>query len=360
MMLEVVIMTDAHSLLDRLNGRSATSPDTGEADAAVERFDVAVIGGGAAGLSAALMLAPSRRSVLVIDAGMPRNAPAAGVHGFLTRDGISPTELLEIGRAEVERYGGIVWHGQARGAQRIVDGHASGFEVSLDDGRRIVARRLIVTTGLTDDLPNIPGLRERWGRDVLHCPYCHGWEVSDQAVGILATGPMAVHQALLFRQLTPDVMLFTHTAPALEEGQAERLAALGIRIVDGPVASVEAADDRLAGVVLQDGTSVARQALVVAPRFVANATLLADLGLATTAAPLGTGEYIAADPTGRTAIPGVWVAGNVADLKAQVVTAAAGGAMAGAAVNADLVDEDADRAVAIYRAARSSRAPASA
>lgn len=356
MVLEVVIMTQQHTALDRPDGRSATSTDTGEA----ERFDVAVIGGGAAGLSAALMLARSRRSVVVIDAGMPRNAPAAGVHGFLTRDGISPIELLEIGRAEVEKYGGAIWHGQARSVQRIADGQAGSFEVDLGDGRRVRARRLIVTTGLTDDLPTLPGLRERWGRDVLHCPYCHGWEVKDQAIGILATGPMAVHQALLFRQLTRDVILFTHTSPPPSEEQAERLAALSIRVVDGPVVSVEVTDDRLSGVVLQDGTRVARQGLVVAPRFVANAELLAGLGLARTAAPLGTGEYIAADPTGRTSIPGVWVAGNVADLKAQVVAAAAGGAMAGAAVNADLVDEDADSAVAEYRAATSSRALASA
>ena len=313
-----------------------------------ERFDVAVIGGGAAGLSAALTLARARRRVIVIDAGSPRNAPAEGVHGFLTRDGIRPTELLVIGRQEVERYGGMIVHGQAEGARRVAD----GFEMSLQDGQILSARRLVVTTGLVDDLPDVPGLRERWGRDVLHCPYCHGWEVRDQPVGVLGTGPRAVHQALLFRQLTSDVVLFTHTAPALTDEQAEELAARDIRVVEGIVESLEIADDRLTGVRLRDGTVVARRALAVAPRFVARSRVLESLGIRPTPDPRGVGERIAADPTGLTEVPGVWVAGNVTDLAAQVVSAAAGGVVAGAAVNADLVAEDARLAVAEYRASR--------
>ena len=310
-----------------------------------ERFDVAVIGGGAAGLSAALVLARARRSVIVIDAGSPRNAPAAGVHGFLTRDGISPAELLSLGRAEVEQYGGRVIHGEAQAARRTLD----GFEVTLDDGRLVTARRLVVTTGLVDELPEIRGLRERWGRDVLHCPYCHGWEFRDEPVGILGTDPLSLHQALLFRQLTADVVLFLHTAPALTDEQAEQMAAWDIRIVAGHVESLEVTDDRLAGVRLQDGTRVARRALVVAPRFVARSQVLASLGLQPTPHPLGIGEHIAADATGLTAVPGVWVAGNVTDLKAQVVGAAAGGVAAAAAVNADLIAEDTRRAVAVHR-----------
>src|SRR5690606_29520712 len=134
--------------------------------------------GGAAGLSGAVTLGRARRSVVVVDAGSPRNAPATGVHGFLTRDGIGPRELVEIGRAEVERYGGTVLPATAVAARRTDD----GFEVTLDDGRTIVARRLLVTTGLTDELPDVPGVAQRWGRDVVHCPYCHGWEVRDQPV----------------------------------------------------------------------------------------------------------------------------------------------------------------------------------
>jgi len=154
-------------------------------------YDVVVVGGGAAGLGGALMLGRSRRSVLVVDAGEPRNAPASGVHGFLTRDGVSPAALLQVGREEVRGYGARVLDGRVASAESV-DG---GFTVTLEDGRRVGARRLLVTTGLVDELPDVPGVRERWGRDVLHCPYCHGWEVRDQPIGVLASGPMAVHRA---------------------------------------------------------------------------------------------------------------------------------------------------------------------
>jgi thioredoxin reductase len=142
-------------------------------------YDVVVVGGGAAGLSGALILGRARRSVLVVDAGEPRNAPASGVHGFLTRDGMVPAELLRVGRAEVRRYGGRVLEGGRVASATAVDG---GFAVALEDGRRVGARRLLVATGLVDELPDVPGIRERWGRDVLHCPYCHGWEVRDRAI----------------------------------------------------------------------------------------------------------------------------------------------------------------------------------
>jgi len=312
------------------------------------RVDVAVIGGGAAGLSAAVVLARARRSVLVIDAGSPRNAPADGVHSFLTRDGIPPAELVEIGRQEVASYGGLVVHGRAEAARRTTD----GFEVTLDHGGRVAARRLLVTTGLIDELPDVPGVREGWGHDVLHCPYCHGWEIRDRPVGILGTGPITFHQTSLFRQWTSDLVLFTHTAPALTDEQAEQLAARGIRVVAGTVDSLQRVDGRLTGVRLSDGTVVAREAVVVAPRFVARSEVLASLGLRPTAHPLGIGEFIAADPTGLTDIPGVWVAGNVTDLAAQVVGAASGGVFAAANINVDLIAEDTQRAVSAYRERR--------
>lgn len=309
-----------------------------------QTFDAAVLGGGAAGLSGAVVLGRSRRSVVVVDGGSPRNAPAAGVHGFLTRDGISPLELVEIGRTEVERYGGVVLPATAVAARRTGD----WFEVTLDDGRAIAARRLLVTTGLTDQLPDVTGLAGRWGHDVLHCPYCHGWEVRDQHVGVLATDPeRAVHHALLFRQLTPEVTVFQHTAPALTGPQAAELAAWGIDVVTGRVDSLRVTDDRITGLRLADGTVAACSAVVVAPRLVANSGVLTGLGLEPTAHPMGIGESITADPTGRTDVPGVWVAGNVTDLMSQVVSSAAGGMTAGAAINADLVAEDTRLAVRV-------------
>src|SRR5258708_29937795 len=196
-------------------------------------YEVVVAGGGRAGLNGALMLARSRRSVVVIDAGAPRNAPATGVHGLVGREGTSPAELLERGRAEVRSYGGHVVTGEVRAVAPGDD----GLEVALAGGRTVRARRLLVTTGLVDELPDIPGLRERWGRDVVHCPYCHGWEVRDQAIGVLAAGPLSVHQALLFRQLSDDVCYFGN-GTALDQAQAARLAARGIRVIDGRVSAL--------------------------------------------------------------------------------------------------------------------------
>jgi thioredoxin reductase len=305
----------------------------------VERWDVVVVGGGAAGLNGALMLARSRRSVLVVDAGQPRNRPAEGVHGLLGHDGLPPSVLLERGREEVRRYGGVVVQGEVLGADRDDD----GFTVRLANGRALRARRLLVATGLVDELPDVPGLRERWGRDVLHCPYCHGWEVRDRAIGVLASGPRSVHQALLFRQLSEDVVYFANgTGPEPEE--TELLAARGVRVVDEPVVALEVADDRLEGLRLGDGTVVARDAVAVATRMVARAAFLTDLGLHPLEHPSGTGEHLPAEATGQTDVPGVWVAGNVTDLTAQVGASAAAGASAGAQINADLVMEEARRA----------------
>ncbi|NES15096.1 MULTISPECIES: NAD(P)/FAD-dependent oxidoreductase [Micromonospora] len=315
---------------------------TGELAAA---YDVVVIGGGAAGLSGALTLARSRRSVVVLDAGAPRNAPAAGVHGLLGREGTPPAELLARGRAEVRGYGGQVLPGEVAAVRRDGD----GFLVTLADGRVTRARRLLVASGLVDELPDVPGLRERWGRDVLHCPYCHGWEVRDRAIGVLAAGPMSVHQALLFRQLSDDVTYFAHTTGPLADEPAEQFAARGVRVVSGEVAALEIAADRLVGVRLADGTVVRRDALAVAPRMLARAGFLAELGLATAEHPSGMGEHVTADPTGRTGVPGVWVAGNVTDPSAQVGAAAAAGTLAAAQINADLVGEETRCAVAARR-----------
>jgi len=314
-----------------------------------DKYDVVVVGGGAAGLSAAVALGRARRSVLVVDAGAPRNAPAAHIHNYLGREGTPPADLLAAGRATVADYGGEVVTGTVTSAAR----GGTGFRVALDDGRAVQARRLLVTTGLVDELPDVAGLADRWGRDVLHCPYCHGWEVRDQAIGVLATGPMAVHQALLFRQLSADVTLFQHTAAALGPTEREQLAARGVTVVDGGVAAVEVTDDRLTGVRLRSGEVVPRQVLVVAPRFTARADVLTTLGLDPVDEVFDghvIGSLVPAAPTGATAVPGVWVAGNVADLRAQVIVAAAAGLNTAAAINADLVMEDTALAVVAHRA----------
>jgi len=312
-----------------------------------ESYDVVVVGGGAAGLAGAVALARSRRSVLVVDAGDPRNAPASHVHNFLSRDGTPPAEIYAVGRQEVAMYGGRVETGRVTALSRS----GERFAVRIG-GRAVTARRLLVATGVRDELPQVPGLAERWGIDVLHCPYCHGWEVRGQRIGILATGPATMHQALLFRQLSQHVTVLAHTGPELSGEQREQLGALGIPVIQGTVTHVEADDGGLTGVRLADGTRVSLDALVVAPRMIARAELLAPLGLAPSEVVMGgqvIGTQIEADPSGATSVPGVWVVGNLAAINAQVISAAAAGLTAGAVINADLAAEDAEHAVGAYR-----------
>ncbi|QSE81713.1 NAD(P)/FAD-dependent oxidoreductase [Rhodococcus koreensis] len=311
-----------------------------------DSYDVVVIGGGAAGLSGALTLSRARRSVLVIDAGEPRNAPAGHIHNYLGREGTPPGELLAIGRKEVAGYGGEIVTGTVTSAEKVGDGE---FRVTLADGRAVGARRLLVTTGLVDVLPDIPGVAERWGRDVLHCPYCHGWEVRDQPVGVLAGSPLAVHQALMWSQWTDRVTLFLNDANEPTGEEYEQLAARGVAVIDGAVAGLEVRDDRLTGVRLRTGRVFPLAAVVVPPLFRARADFLTTLGLGTTEMEMAghvIGTAVAADATGATAVPGVWVAGNVADPKAQVIVAAGAGLTAAATLNADLIAEDTRLAVA--------------
>jgi thioredoxin reductase len=311
-------------------------------------IDVVVAGGGLAGLAGALTLARARRSVLVVDAGQPRNAPAAHAHGYLSRDGVPPLELLAAGRAEVAGYGGKIIAGTATSLARLPGG---GFRVTLADGTCWQARRVLVATGLVDEYPDIPGLAERWGRDVVHCPYCFGWELRDAPLGVLATGPQAAAQALMWRQWSPDVVLFAHTAPRPTGEQMEQLVARGIGVIEGEVTGIQVTGDRLTGVRLRSGQVIPRHALVIAPRFEARHALLDGLGAAVAEHPLGIGHQVRADATGLTTVAGVWVAGNAADVTAGVMQAAASGVTAAVAINADLTAEDTAAAVAARRAA---------
>ncbi|MGW2833432.1 NAD(P)/FAD-dependent oxidoreductase [Streptomyces sp. NPDC001286] len=300
-----------------------------------EQYEVIVVGGGAAGLSAALVLGRARRHTLVVDAGEPRNAPAAHMHGYLTRDGMPPAEFLATGREEIARYGVELVH------DRAVD-VAPGFTVSLASGRTVRARHLVVATGLKDEPPAVPGAAERFGRDVLHCPYCHGWEVRDRAFGVLATTAMSVHQALMVSQWSKDVTLFLHTVDEREltDDDLRRLARAGVKVVPGEVAELVVEDDRLTGVRLADGATHAREVVFVAPRAVPRTDLLERLGAELRETPFG--AYPVVDETGRTTVPGVWAAGNAMGFAEQVVNAAAGGYRAGATINGELLMSDLD------------------
>ena len=298
-----------------------------------ETYDVAIIGGGAAGLSAALVLGRARRRVVVVDAGAPRNAPAAHMQGFLSRDGMSPADLLQAARAEVRRYGVEIV------GDRVVEA-TPGFALRLAGGRTVEARQVLLATGAADDLPDVAGARERWGRDLLHCPYCHGWEVRDRPIGVLGTGPGSVEHAHLLRQWSDDVILFTHTAAATPAERAT-LGARGIAVVDGSVERLVVADDRLRAVQLADGRSVPRDALFIRPALRAHP----DGPAAALGCELLAGGLVRADADGRTSVPGVWAAGNAANPRAQVITAAGEGSAVAIAINTELVADDVDAAV---------------
>jgi thioredoxin reductase len=293
-----------------------------------QTYDVAVIGGGAAGLSAALVLGRARRRVAVVDAGEPRNAAAAHMHGFLSRDGMPPGDLLAVAREEVRGYG-----------VELVDDRVAGidgaFTLRLAGGGAVEARRLLLATGAVDELPDLPGARERWGRDLLHCPYCHGWEVRDRPLGVLATGPGSVEHARLLREWSEDVVLFAHVDTVTADERAA-LAARGIRVVDGLVARLSVVDDRLEAVQLLDGRAVPRAAVFVRPALRPHPGGLAEsLGC-----EVDEGGFVRVDAAGRTSVAGVWAAGNLADPRAQVITAAGQGSAAAISINADLLEED--------------------
>ncbi|WP_037672981.1 NAD(P)/FAD-dependent oxidoreductase [Streptomyces griseus] len=305
-----------------------------------DTYEVVVVGGGAAGLSAALVLGRARRRTLVVDAGEPRNAPAAHMHGYLSRDGMPPAEFLAVGREEIARYGVELVR------DRVVDiDKGDDFAVVLAGGRTVRARRIVVATGLRDELPPVAGVAERFGRDVLHCPYCHGWEVRDRAFGVLATSALSVHQALMVSQWSGDVTFFLHTVTEeeLADDDLRRLAAAGVKVVAGEVAEVVAEDDRLTGVRLADGTVHERAVVFVAPRAVPQTALLLRLGAELRETPFG--AYPVVDETGLTSVPGVWAVGNAMGFAEQVVNAAAGGYRAGATINGELLMSDLDAAV---------------
>jgi thioredoxin reductase len=296
--------------------------------------DVLIVGAGSAGLSAALMLARSRRRVIVLDGGAPRNAVAAHMHGVLGRDGWSPLDLVATGREEVARYGAIV----EPLAAVSVTAAADGFVVSLGVGSVRTARRLLFAGGLRDELPAIPGLAEHWGRGVAHCPYCDGWEVRDARLAVLSTGTASLHQAQLLRQLSADVTYFVE-GTELAEADLEALVVRGIAVETRRIASITSSDGVLTGLRLHDGAEIAADAVFVRPRSVPADDLLHALGAA---AEVGADNHrwVTVDPTGRTSIPGVWAAGNVVNPAATVPVSAASGSTAGAAINADLVADE--------------------
>ncbi|MET1156781.1 FAD-dependent oxidoreductase, partial [Arthrobacter sp.] len=238
-------------------------------------WDVVIIGGGAAGLSAALMLGRALRKILVLDGGSPRNRFASHMHGVLGNEGADPLEFLSRARAEVAGYGVEV----RSAIVKQVSETAAGIAVETNDGGRLTARRLVAASGVRDDLPEIPGLAGRWGRDVLHCPYCHGWEVRGKRLAVLATSPMGIHQAQLIRQWSDDVVFFTALAGPVDSDVAAQLAARNVISDPRPVTELVASDDLLTGIRVEGGEVVDVDAVFTAATLIPQDGYLAGLEL---------------------------------------------------------------------------------
>ncbi|GIG54770.1 bifunctional NAD(P)/FAD-dependent oxidoreductase/class I SAM-dependent methyltransferase [Demequina activiva] len=301
-------------------------------------WDTIVIGGGAAGLSAAQMLGRSRRRTLVIDAGLPRNRFASHMHGVLGHDGLDPADLLARGRRELERYDVEIREGWVEsvdddGATLAV--HTAGTVES--------ARAVVLATGITDHLPDIPGLAERWGVTVAHCPYCHGWEVRDQRIGVLVSAAGQVHLAQMMRQLSARVTVFAQSRELVADEERSRLAARGVEVVDSAVVSVQGEGTAITHVVTANGARHELDAIFTGGVPEPHDGAVAALGLGRTDGP-GT-SLIAVAPDGATSHPRVWAAGNVVSPMDSVPMAASAGAVAGARINGFLVGEDVDLAL---------------
>jgi thioredoxin reductase len=300
--------------------------------------DAIIVGGSFAGLSAALQLARARRNVLVIDAGLPRNRFASESHGVLGHDGKPGAQLLAQARQQLLAYPTAkVFSGRV---SRVQSGEA-GFVVEAEDGLRwFTGRRLLLATGVTDVLPEIPGLRERWGQTVVHCPYCHGYEIGGGSVGVLGTGPMSVHQAQMFADWG-DVTLFTQGVVEVSAEEHALLAARKVKVEASPVAELQGAGPSLEAALLQDGRRVAIKALLVGTQVCMASPLAGALGCAFDDSPFG--PIVRIDAWGATSVDGVYAAGDMARVPHSITFATAGGVAAGIRLHASLITEDAQR-----------------
>ena len=299
-------------------------------------WDCVIVGGGAAGLSAALVLGRARRETLVIDAGAQSNLAAHGVGGLLGFDGVPPAQLYAQGRQELTAYPNVeVRSGEALTA----DGIAGDFAVALADGDVVRTRRVLLAMGMRYESPDLPGLRQLWGNSVFHCPFCHGWEVRDKPLAVLANGDRAVHMAVLLRGWSDDVVLLTGGPAELTADQRSRLTQVGVDVNERAVSELRSDGGELADVVFADGTSLARGGLLVATTLRQRSALAEKMGVAFDAANPVSPESIEIDAMYRTSVPGVFAAGDVSAQRPQVATAIAAGSAAAASIVMSLMEE---------------------
>ena len=311
-------------------------PVPGKLESMDEILDCIVVGGGAAGLSAGLVLGRARRSTLVIDKGEQSNLAARGIGGLLGHDGRPPAELYRIGRSELAAYGVSVRDGE------VVEINRSNgdFIVRLADGTSERSRRLLLATGMKYPVPELPGLDRLWGQAAFHCPFCHGWEVADQPLAVLARGDRAAHLALLLRCWSNDIVVLTDGPAELDANATERLAAAGISIDERPLAGLDGSDGELSAVVFADGARLPRRGLLVATTIRQRDRLADQLGVAVAAPGFVAEDPVAVDPQCRTSVPGVFAAGDLTADIPQVAAAVAAGSRAAAAVVQSLVFDE--------------------
>lgn len=297
-------------------------------------WDCIVVGGGAAGLSAALVLGRARRRTLVVDAGHQSNLAAHGIGGLLGYDGRPPEQLYEAGRAELAAYPSV----QIRdGEVRTGTSDGDGFVLELADGSRERTRRVLLATGMEYLLPTITGLEELWGRSAFHCPFCHGWEMRDQPLAVLAQGDRAVHLALMLRGWTDDVVVLTNGPAGID---AELLTTTGVTVDERPIAEFVSDAGELTAIQFSDGSRLPRRGVLVATSLRQRSPLAAHLGVAL--APPGpvAVDAVVIDGFQRTSVPGVFTAGDVSAQMPQVAAAIATGSLAAAAVVQSLLADD--------------------
>ncbi|MFC4775281.1 NAD(P)/FAD-dependent oxidoreductase [Paenibacillus sp. GCM10023252] len=297
------------------------------------RYDCVIIGGGLAGLSAALLLGRARRSVLLIDNGKPRNAVTHASHNYLTRDGITPSEFRRVAYEEVLGYPSVEYQsGTITDIQRL----PGGFRIMNEDGEMVECRKLLISTGLKETLPPIPGITEMYGQSLFHCPYCDGWELKDQPLLVLAGHPRAYHMAKLIYQWSRDLVLCTNGQVILTEEEKQKLHARGVQVIEHKVAAFHGTDGKLKQVEWEDGSRIDRTGGFITPEWKPYINFQVSLGYELT--ELG---GILTDSCGKSTVPGLYAAGEAATgSPSQLIIAAASGSQAAASINLELTEEE--------------------
>ncbi|MCF2494394.1 NAD(P)/FAD-dependent oxidoreductase [Dyadobacter chenhuakuii] len=294
-------------------------------------FEVIIIGGSYAGLSAAMSLGRSLRKTLVIDSGKPCNAQTPHSHNFLTQDGRTPKDIALLGKEQVANYPTVQFHDGLAETGRKTE---NGFEIATATGDTFTAKKLIFATGLKDQMPDIAGYAECWGISVIHCPYCHGYEVKNEKTGILANGDTGFEYAKLISNWTKDLTIFTNGPSELTPEQTEKISTRNIRIVDKPIASLIHKNGLLEKIVFKDQSEEPITAIYSRPAFKQHSAIPEQLGCALTETGL-----IKLETFQQTTVPGIYAAGDNSHMARSVALAVSSGSMAGALINRELIEE---------------------